>query len=241
MNKALIIIYEHHNGLGRDCQEDAPGGWMRVAIVGGSGKEGFGLAVRWARAGCSVIIGSRSADKAVDAARRAAEIGNAGEIHGLPNAAAAADADVVILTIPYYGHVPILADIRSGVAGKPVVDTTVPLRQFAPPELEVPPEGSAAQQVQALLPEATVVAALHSVSSVKLNRFDDPVEGDVLLCGDDASAKVAVEELIRMLGLRALDAGALHAAGTLERLAALIVGMNQRYRRKAIGIRFTGV
>ena len=213
---------------------------MRVAVVGGSGKEGFGLGVRWARAGCTVIIGSRSAEKAAEAARRAAEAGGA-EIRGLPNAEAARDADIIVLTIPYSGHDPILADIRSGVTGKPVLDTTVPLRTFSPPELDVPPEGSAAQQVQALLPEATVVAALHSVSSVKLNRFGDPMEGDVLMCGDDAGAKAAVDQLIRMLGLRALDAGPLQAAGTLERLAALIIGMNQRYRRKAIGVRFTGV
>ena len=214
---------------------------MRVAVVGGSGKEGFGLGVRWARAGCTVIIGSRSADKAEEAARRVAEISKSGEIQGLSNAAAVRHADVVVLTIPYSGHDPVLADIRPAVEGKPVVDTTVPLRRFAPPELDVPPEGSAAQHVQAYLPEAHVVAALHSVSSVKLNRFDDPMDGDVLLCGDDADAKTAVGQLVQMLGMRGLDAGPLHVAGTLERLAALIIGMNQRYRRKAIGVRFTGI
>lgn len=213
---------------------------MVIAIVGGTGKEGFGLAVRWARVGQHVIIGSRAAEKAQEAARRATEVAGRA-VAGHTNRDAAAAAEIVVLTIPFSGQAPILEDIRGAVSGKVVVDTTVPLRQYAPPELEIPPEGSSAQRVQALLRDAKVVAALHSVSSATLGRFDEPLADDVLACGDDASAKAAVIELIEVLGMRGLDAGALDAAGTLERLAALIIGMNQRFKRKAIGVHFTGV
>lgn len=214
---------------------------MVVAVIGGTGKEGFGLAVRWARAGQHVIIGSRSPQKAREAAARARSIGAGEEIAGLPNREAAAAAEIVVLTIPYSGQAAILKEIQAVVRGKVVVDTTVPLLRYSPPELEILPTGSSAQQVQASLTDARVVAALHSVSSVKLNRFDEPLDGDVLACGDDATAKATVGTLIEALGMRPLDAGGLAEAATLERLGALIIGMNQRYKRKAIGVRFTGL
>jgi len=211
-----------------------------IAVIGGTGKEGFGLAVRWAKAGRPVIIGSRAAAKAREAAARAAEQAGC-PVTGHPNRDAAQAAGIVVLTIPYGGHAAILDDLRPVVNGKVVVDTTVPLAQYAPPVLAVIPEGSAAAHVQARLPHARVVAALHSVSSAKLGRFDQPLDDDVLVCGDDPAAKGAVIELVQALGMRGLDAGGLDAAGTLERLAALIIGMNQRYRRRAIGIHFSGI
>jgi len=214
---------------------------MRVAVIGGTGKEGFPLAVRWAQAGIEITIGSRAAEKAEEAAGRAAGLAPGSRIAGAANRAAAVGADVIVLTIPYAGQEQILADIRSAAEGQVVIDTTVPLRQYAPPELEVVEAGSAAQQVQALLPGARVVAALHSVSSVKLARFGEPLDGDVLYCGDDADAKRTAAGLIEALGLRPFDAGPLRAAGTLEGLAAAIIGMNQRYKRKAIGLRLTGI
>ncbi|HXF83266.1 MAG TPA: NADPH-dependent F420 reductase, partial [bacterium] len=103
------------------------------------------------------------------------------------------------------------------------------------------PAGSAARGVQRLLPEAHVTAALHSVSSVKLAQFDEPLNGDVLYCGDHDASKRICAGLIASLGVRALDAGGLEAAATLEALAALIIGLNQRYKKKTIGIRFTGI
>lgn len=214
---------------------------MIVAVIGGTGKEGFGLAVRWAHSGQRVIIGSRSADKAREAVARAGGLGAGDQVAGLLNRDAAAAAEIVVLTIPYAGQAAILEDIRAAVRGKIVVDTTVPLRRYSPPELDIPPAGSSAQQVQALLPEARVVAALHSVSSHKVNNFDEPLNDDVLVCGDDAAAKAAVSRLIEALGMRPLDAGGLAEATTLERLGAIIIGMNQRYKRKAIGVRFTGL
>lgn len=214
---------------------------MGVAVIGGTGKEGFGLAVRWARAGQRVLIGSRSFQKAQEAAARARALGVDEPITGLRNGEAAAAAEIVVLTIPYAGQAAILADIREVVRGKIVVDTTVPLRRSTPPELDIPPAGSSAQQVQASLPNSRVVAALHSVSALKLNRFGEPLNDDVLVCGDDAAAKATVNGLIEVLGMRPLDAGGLAEAATLERLGAMIIGMNQRYKRRAIGVRFTGI
>lgn len=214
---------------------------MRVAVIGGTGREGFGLAARWARAGHSVVIGSRTPEKAEEAAVRAAALAPGGQVRGAGNRDAAAEADVITLTIPFSGHDAILSEIRPAAAGKPVIDTTVPLRRYAPPELERIPAGSAAEHVQRLLPEGRVAAAMHSVSSVKLGRFEEPLDGDVLYCGDAPAARQACVELIESLGMRALDAGPLAAAAALESLAALIIGMNQRYKRRAIGLRFTGV
>lgn len=216
-------------------------GAMRVAVIGGTGKEGFGLTVRWAAAGHRVIIGSRSPERAREAVERAAGLAPEGALSGTGNGEAAAEAEAVVLTIPYSGHEPILSEIRDQTRGKVVVDTTVPLRQFAPPELERVPAGSAAQHVQQLLPQARVTAAMHSVSSVKLARFGERLEGDVLYCGDDEEARRICAGLIESLGMRPLDAGGLGSARSLEVLAALIIGLNQRYKRKAIGLRFTGL
>jgi NADPH-dependent F420 reductase len=216
-----------------------------VAVIGGTGHLGLGLAARWARAGRRVIIGSRQAMKASAAAQEARALvgGDATDaaISGALNREAAAAAEIIVLTIPFAAQAAILADVRPAVAGKVVVDTTVPLRQYAPPLLEEIPAGSAAAQAQALLPEARVVAAFHTVSQTVVRRVREPLEGDVLICGDDAEAKAVVAALVADLGARSLDAGDLSQAATLERLAALVIGLNQRYRRRAIGVRFTGI
>jgi len=212
-----------------------------VAVVGGTGRLGFGLAVRLARAGYRVIIGSRLAEKAAAAAARAGLPEVVVPVAGAANRPAAAQSDLVILTIPFAGQSAILADVRDAVRGKVVVDTTVPLRQVRPPKLEMIAVGSAAQAAQALLPEARVVAGFHTVGEALVARVDEPLDGDVLICGDDPAAKGAVAELAGAIGLRAVDAGGLTEAATLERLAVLVIGLNQRYRRRAIGVRFTGL
>jgi NADPH-dependent F420 reductase len=212
-----------------------------IAVIGGTGRLGSGLAARWARAGRDVIIGSRQAAKARAAAERTPIKAAGGSIRGAVNPEAAAAADIVVLTIPFSAHTAILPDLRDAVRGKAVVDTTVPLQQYAPPLLAPVTAGSAAAQVQAFLPEARVVAGFHTVSEALAANLDRPLEGDVLLCGDDAAAKGTVSELVAALGMRAFDVGELGHAATLERLAALIMGLNQRYRRKAIGVRLTGI
>ncbi len=217
------------------------GSVAHVGIVGGTGREGFGLGLRWAAAGLGVVLGSRVRERGLEAAQRARELGVAGPVSGGTNREAAEGGEVVVLAIPFHAQGEILPGLREAVRGKVVVDTTVALRRLDPPELVVPEEGSCAQRVQALLPEARVVAAFHTVSAYKLSRLERDLAEDTLVCGDDAGAKARVLELARALGLRGVDAGGLEVASTLERLAALVVGLNQRYRRKAVGVRFVGL
>ncbi len=212
-----------------------------IAVIGGTGHHGFGLAARWAQAGRRVIVGSREETKAVEAAGRIHALIHGGDVTGAGNQEAAAAAEVVVLTIPFAAQGEILPAIASAVEGKIVVDTTVPLRRGAPPQIEPVAAGSAAEAAQARLPDARVVAAFHTLSATLLANPDQPLEGDTLLCGNDPEAKRLVADLAGALGVRALDAGPLAQAAALERLAALIIGLNKRYGRKAIGVRFTGV
>jgi NADPH-dependent F420 reductase len=213
---------------------------QKIAVIGGTGRQGFGLAVRWAMAGFRVILGSRDPKRAEVAVERAKHARGELPLRGAGNREAAEAADVVVLTIPFSAQEEILPSIRAAVAGKVVIDTTVPLRSFSPPVLEVPPAGSAAQRARELLSDARVAAAFHTVSAVKLNAFDTPLEEDTLVCGEEG-AKEAGIVLAERIGLRGLDAGPLEAAATLERLGALLVALNQRYRRRAIGVRFVGL
>lgn len=211
-----------------------------VGIIGGTGREGFALGARWARAGLAVVLGSRVRERGYEAAERLKRQG-AAVVRGGTNAEAAGEAHVVVLAIPYTAHEELLPPLRELVRGKVVVDTTVCLARFNPPELVPLQEGSSAQRVQALIPEARVVAAFHTVSAYKLGQLDQPLREDTLVCGDDPMAKERVQELASALGLRAVDAGGLDQAPTLERLAALVIGLNHRYRRRAIGVRFVGL
>lgn len=212
-----------------------------VGIVGGTGREGFALGLRWARAGLNVALGSRVRERGQEAAERIARLEPAARVWGGTNAEAAARAEVVVLAVPFHAHGQILPPLREVVWGKVVVDTTVPLGRLNPPELVVLPEGSSAQRVQATLPGARVVAAFHTVSAYRLAQAELQLDEDTLLCGDDPAAKERVAGLAKALGLRAVDAGGLQQAATLERLAALVIGLNARYRRKAVGIRFVGL
>ncbi|MCS7235696.1 MAG: NADPH-dependent F420 reductase [Armatimonadota bacterium] len=211
-----------------------------VGVVGGTGREGFALGVRWAAAGLSVFLGSRVRERGQEAARRAAALDLPGAVSGGTNREAAG-AEVVVLAVPFHAHEEVLPDVAPLVRGKVVVDTTVSLVSVDPPQLSLPPEGSAAQRVQAMLPGARVVAAFHTVSAHKLAQLGRELEEDTLLCGDDPTAKARVAQLAQALGLRPVDAGGLDQASTLERLAALVVGLNRRYRRKAVGVRFVGL
>lgn len=216
-----------------------------IAVIGGTGHEGFGFVLRWASAGYRVVIGSRDPARARSAAERAqAAVGPSsrpGEVIGLGNAEAAGAADIVVLTLPFGAHPEILPPLREHVRGKVVVDTTVPLESFRPPVLRQVPEGSAAQRVQALLPEARVVAAFHTVAAARLAAVGRPLEQDTLVCGDDAGAREAVGVLATAIGLRPVDAGPLAFARWLEQVAALIIALNQRHRRTSIGVQFVGL
>lgn len=213
-----------------------------LAILGGTGKEGAGLAMRWALKGYQVLIGSREASKAeTRAAEMNAEL--AGDyLTGMANAAAAAAADMVILSVPYSAQQATLASVRENCRGKILVDLTVPLR---PPEImavNLPAGGAAALEAQEILgPDVTVVAAFQNVSAVKLRQLDRAVDCDVLVCADSEAARAAVSDLVRAAGMRAIDAGPLKNAVAAESLTPILLHINRAYQVKGAGIRITGL
>jgi len=211
---------------------------MNVSVLGGTGEQGRGLAQRLARAGQSVMIGSRSADRAQSIA---AEIGSG--VAGGSNEDAARFGDIVIVAVPWDGHRELLESLASDLAGKIVVDCVNPLGfdkqgAFA---LSVE-EGSAAQQAASVLPDSSVVAAFHHISAVLL--LDDSVssiETDVLVLGDDRDATDAVQALAgRIDGIRGIYGGRLRNAGQVEAFTANLISMNRRYKVHA-GVRVTDV
>ena len=220
---------------------------MRVAIVGGTGDEGFGLALRLAKDGVEVTIGSRALERAEDAARRALEqLGPAAPLRGTENAIAVHDADIVFVTVPYAGQAETYRSLKEHWGdGGIVCDTTTPLASAVggrPTHVLRPWQGSAAEQARALLPAGTrLVSGFHSVGAHPLTELSEPVDGDALLCGDDAEAKAAVGELVeRIPGMRWVDCGPLEMARVLEPLTAVLISVNKRYGIKGGGIRFAG-
>ena len=213
-----------------------------LAILGGTGKEGAGLAMRWARAGYTVIIGSRAAERAQQRAQEMnAELGDE-LLAGKGNAEAAAAADIVVLSVPYSAHKPTLLSVGEQCRGKILVDLTVPLQ---PPQIRavnLPAGGAAALEAQALLGEAvTVVAAFQNVSAVKLRQLENDVDCDVLVCADDEEAKRAVADLVQAAGMRAIDAGPLKNAVAAESLTPVLMHINRVYKVQGAGIRITGL
>jgi 8-hydroxy-5-deazaflavin:NADPH oxidoreductase len=217
-----------------------------VAVVGGTGAEGSGLALRFAQAGVRVRIGSRDLEKAQAAARRIAGQTHAAGVTGHTNEDAVAAASIVVLTVPLSAQVETLKSIRGSIApGAILVDTTVPLEIAIGGRLSRTLtlwDGSAAQQAARLVPGVPVVAAFHALSAEALARLDHPLDGDTLICGDSAEAKAAVARLAAMIpGVRAIDAGPLDNARLLESAAALLISLNLRHKVKESGIRITGL
>ncbi len=213
-----------------------------IAVLGGTGKEGSGLAMRWAMNGYTVMIGSREAEKAI---ARAAEL-NAqmgGEyLTGLSNAEAAQKADLVVLSVPYSAHQATLESVKEFISGKVMIDLTVPLQ---PPKVRtvfVPEGKAAALEAQALLGESVkVVAAFQNVSAEQLGDPKHTVDCDVLVCGSDAEAKAAVMKLVEATGMRGVDAGPLANAVAVEALTPVLLYINKTYGIKGSGIRITGI
>lgn len=214
---------------------------MKIAIIGGTGQLGYGLALRFARAGHEVCIGSRTAERAEEAARGANAEAGVESITGAANAEAAAAADLVVVAVPYEAQEATLGGIRDAVGAKVLVDATVPLAEGNPLKVAPPPEGSAAERAQARLPEARVVGAFHHVGARALKRLDHPVDIDLLVCGDDQEAKQTVMGLAAALGTRGIDCGPLFMAQTLERITPLLIGLNIRFKKRHTGIRITGL
>ncbi len=215
---------------------------VTVAVIGGTGKEGSGLAKRWANSGYRVIIGSRDADRAQQRADELNTEMGGSYLVGMENSSAAQEANLVVITVPYEAHQSTLETIRDAAQGKVVVDVTVPLK---PPQIRtvnVPPGKSASQEAQALLgTDVKVVAAFQNVSAVHLKDAGHDVACDVLICGDDASAKEDVIRLAQAAGMRGLDAGPLANAVAVEALTPVLLYMNKRYKVSGAGIVITGI
>lgn len=214
---------------------------MIISFIGGTGEEGMGLALRFARAGHDCVIGSRSIEKAAAAVAELRDHAPALPITGATNEDAAARGEIVVVTTPYSAQAPTLPPLAAALAGKLVVSTVVPMAFEAGAASLVPvPEGSAAQQQQALLPRSTIVAAFQNLSARKLLK-GGPLDADVVVCADDASAKTRIIELAAAIeGVRGVDGGALANAGLVEGITVLLVSVNRRYKTQA-GIRIAGI
>ncbi|MEM9247831.1 MAG: NADPH-dependent F420 reductase [Pseudomonadota bacterium] len=203
---------------------------MTLAIIGGTGPQGQGLALRFARAGVPVALGSRDAGRAAEiaAALQAKLSGDAAPISGHGNAEAAAAAEeMVLLAVPWSGHNATLGTLRGALAGKILVDIVVPLAEGDPKKVDMPPEGSATEAAQALLgPDIPVVGALHNVSATTLNTLAWPINCDVLVCGNALGARKKVMALIEQLGVTAYNAGDAQAARCIEAITPILIRIN---------------
>ncbi len=215
----------------------------KVAVLGGTGKEGSGLATRWAHAGYEVIIGSRSVERAqATVAEIRAIVGDGAAISAATNIDATRRADVVVLCVPFAAQLSSAEEVKSALAGKILVDVTVPLVPPKVDRVQLPPGGCAALQLQQLVgAEVRVVSAFQNVSAHHLKQLDHIIECDVLVCGDDAEARECIVQMATDAGMRAYHAGALANAAAAEALTSVLIAINKRYKVPSSGIRITGV
>ena len=216
-----------------------------IGIVGGTGDLGRGLAVRLAKAGHPLIIGSRNAEQAVASAEAvSAVLAERGIAHpvisGADNVAAAQQGEIVFVTVPFGAHQPTLESIRDAVQGKVMVDVTVPLVPTKVARVQLPVEGSAGQIAQALLGEAVhVVSAFQNVAAAHL-QADMEIPCDVLVTGNDKPARQTVIDLIEAMGMRGFHAGLINNAAAAEALTSILININKQYKTHA-GLRLTGI
>lgn len=212
-----------------------------IGILGGTGKEGKGLAYRWAKAGYRVIIGSRSKEKAESAANELLALLESARIEGLDNLQAAHSADLLVLTVPFAVHKETLSFLKDALKGKILVDVTVPLVPPRVTRVQMPPSGSAAQEAQEILgPDIQVVSAFQNISYEHL-LHDEAVECDVLVCGGNKNARSIVLHLVKDAGLVGWDAGPIENSVIAEGLTSILIGLNKQYGVQSSGIRITGI
>ena len=218
-----------------------------IAVIGGTGPEGMGLALRWARAGENVVIGSRDPQRATEvAAQLASRAGENARIRGMENAEAVAVAEIVVLTVPFSGQAALLKKLKASFRpGSILIDTTVPLAASiggSPAKTLGVWQGSAAQQAAELAPkEVAVAAAFHNISAELLNS-ERSVECDAIICTDDERARAAASELAEKIpGVRAINGGRLENARIVESITALFITINQKYKVHTVGLRLTGL
>jgi NADPH-dependent F420 reductase len=216
---------------------------LTIGVLGGTGPQGRGLALRWAQAGLRVVIGSRSAERATEAAAEINAAAGSTSVAGGDNTACAAESDVVIVAVPWDGHADLLTGLKAELAGKVVVDCVNPLGFDKQGAFALPvTEGSAAQQAEALLPDSRVTAAFHHVSAVLLADLSiATLDTDVLVLGDDREATDLVRALADAIpGMRGIFGGRLRNAHQVEALTANLISVNRRYKAHA-GLRVTDV
>ncbi|MBM3347194.1 MAG: NADPH-dependent F420 reductase [Betaproteobacteria bacterium] len=213
-----------------------------IAVLGGTGAEGGGLAIRWANAGHKVILGSRSKERADSAAKDMNSRIGADRVSGDNNLAAAQAADIVVLTVPYSGQRATAMEVKTALAGKILVDVTVPLVPPKVMRVQLPAGGSAVAALQAELGETVrVVAAFQNISAHQLSDLAHVMECDVLVSGDSEEAREEVIKLAHDAGMRGVHAGPLVNSSAAEALTSILISINRRYKVEGAGIRITGL
>ena len=215
---------------------------MRIGFIGGTGPEGKGLAYRFALAGRDIVIGSRNAERAQEAAAEIAGRATGANVRGAENIDAAREGDIVVLTVPFDAQAATLPTLAGAIANKIVVSTSVPMAFVdGRASMVMVPEDSAAEQAQALLPNARVIAAFQNLGASKLWKSNAPLDQDVIVCGDDRDAKAQIMQLAEQIaGVRAVDGGALASARYIEGITVLLVSINRRYKVTA-GVKIAGL
>lgn len=215
---------------------------ITIAVLGGTGKEGKGLAYRWAKAGYKVLIGSRTPPKAINAAEELTMmLGGQSSIQGLANPEAAAQADIIVLTVPYSAHRSTLESVKDNVQGKLFIDVTVPLVPPKVSKVQMPESGSATQEARDILGEnVQVCAAFQNISHEHL-LGDSEVSCDVLVTGTNPEARSETIKLVEAVGLKGWDAGPIENSVIVEGLTSVLIGINKKYGSTHAGIQITGV
>jgi NADPH-dependent F420 reductase len=213
-----------------------------IVILGGTGKEGKGLAYRWAKAGYRIIIGSRLAEKAQSTVAEVLNhLGGIGDVRGMANAEAIPQGDIVVITVPYNVHRETLEGFKEILQGKYLVDVTVPLVPPKVSQVHVPEAGSAAQEAYRVLGDGVQIASAFQNISYENLWNDMPVECDVLVAGTSKEVRNLVIGLVEGAGMIGWDAGPLENAVVIEGMTSILIGLNRQYRVKSSGIRITGI
>jgi NADPH-dependent F420 reductase len=221
---------------------------MKMTIIGGTGGQGLGIAIRFVQAGENVIIGSRTMEKAQTAVDKIKELLKKEEIPNLKaaqNPEAAKEADILILTVPLAAQRATLLSIKDGAVGKILLDATGPLETAiggSPTRCLYLPEGAAAERAQKIVPETKVICAFNNISSGALMNFTEPIDCDCLISGDNQEAKITAAKLIEQIpGVQVVDCGPLERAQIIEKITPLLIGLNIKKTCKDAGIRITGI
>jgi len=213
-----------------------------IGLIGGTGAEGRGLALRFAMAGRKVMIGSRNPERAASAAEEVRNLASDLDIQGSDNVTAAKNSQVVIIAVPYAGHKSVLAQIKDHLVGKVVVDVVVPLIfKDGVAHASIIEEGSVAQQAQSILPASFVVGAFHNISAHDLLIPDQPIDCDVVICSDSLKAKQCAIELAQLIpGIRPVDGNGLECSRYVEDFTALLLNINRIYGRHSM-VKISGI